>query len=207
LNQVDDDDLKDDVTECSLANNVISKYTSFIGVEVKDNKITGDMELENVPLEAPARSVASAGSSVRSMAWGMPKSMGVAECCMMSTRSIPKSSAAACSMEECDDDEEDMGYCFLDDISLPTGPQTSKDKQVVPKSTPAPTPVATINKDALVFITSGSLLISLTEESLAILLSNDALKVGDVVEITGLGLYKILVLGSSTEKWIFKSLA
>jgi len=182
LNNQEDDDLKDEIIQCSLDNNVLSKYTGFIGVEVRDTKIIGDTELENVPLQCPERSV--------------PKYMSLFSSSNVRSMGTPPYN---------DDDEEEcmecMECCFSDDFSF-----TSNTNKRSSNKMENLTPVLSINKDSLKFTSSGNLLISMDEVSLCDLLNSASLKIGDVVEILGLGLFKILVLGSNTEKWVLKSI-
>lgn len=80
-----DSTLKNEIIDVSTDLNVLSSYTAFIGVEVRENKLTGDMELREVPLQQPMREYDSRGmkegcfmqSAALCSSYAMPRSVSV----------------------------------------------------------------------------------------------------------------------------------
>lgn len=86
--QVDTDQdsaLKQEIIDVSTDLNVLSSYTAFIGVENRVDKLTGKMELREVPLQLAKKERYSDS---------MLESACMMQCSSMSSRSVPKSSSS-----------------------------------------------------------------------------------------------------------------
>lgn len=84
--KVDVNSNKDEIIQISSDLNVLSKYTAFIGVEQKKDKVTGELQSREVPLQKPAKYKRMPESAMMSGSSGgmMSKSMNIQqESCMM----------------------------------------------------------------------------------------------------------------------------
>ena len=228
-----DDSVKNDMIACSIVNNVLCKFTAFVGVDKREIKSTGEIQLVEVPLQAPQRSLESVKcmastasafcsssyspgglSGLSCMATGMMKKMGYQQPPGMKPPSEQEISTVIgtvfnnettqtaiqsmfSSLQGC----QDFGSAVQTVVKNVTDLATMEAIQGLTK--PESPIVTKLDARKLNYTKSGDLFISDVEESLNNL-SNVELNDGDLIEIDGLGTFKVLVVGSSTNKWVLK---
>jgi Vault protein inter-alpha-trypsin domain/von Willebrand factor type A domain len=202
------DPCEGEIIAASMNFGVLSKYTSFVGVEFREekDKTTDRCILKEVPLQTPKKYI------------GGPRfecdNLEVAKCAMMMPKSfyggaLPKLMVTSpCSvkstgpvLESFDSFEENM--MNEEDTTDEEAIMANKAPKLTNKQTTI-TPTITIDK-LPAYMKSGNLL---SGSNVGTLPSADKIKVDDYVLITGEGvnngMYKVWSVGSPTEHWILE---
>ena len=104
--------LKQEIISVSTDLNVLSSYTAFIGVEHREDKLTGNVELREVPLQEAKREYSYGGneSMLESCSFSSNSRGSLRAMCAMSmpqSRSMNKSVSNKCLTFDDEDEEED----------------------------------------------------------------------------------------------------
>ena len=221
-----ENEYKVNIIECSIANNVLSEFTSYIGVEQRNDKSTGNSYFVKIPLQAPARSNNPVHSSnlahfsnssyftggLNNLFVHSERMMG---CCRNSCSNIsPPSEAEISAIINRVFNNEPTKTAIQNMLSSLQGCQDFGSG--VQEST---TPVTLIDPTKLNYIKSGplagegcalfgNLLISVNNVNLSLLCEGPKLQLscGDIVELINVGKFKVILVGSDTEKWILKEI-
>ncbi|CAH6421730.1 Vault protein [uncultured virus] len=227
ISHLNNDDRKSDIIECSIINNVLSEYTSFVGIEEKEIKQLGKIEYAVIPLEPPSRSSDLSGlqglfdkasSLMQKMGYLPPpgfKSPSETEisnvmCNVLNNETTQNTiQGMIASLQGC----QDFGSAVDVLVKDVTGPVTMNTTQDPTQSTTKHVPTTTdnvvvsIDSGGLAYTQSSDLLISVDEESLNDCCGRDIhLNLGDIIEIIGVGIFKVIVMGSKSEKWVLRKI-
>lgn len=189
--------------------NILSNYTAFIGVDHKIDKVTGKMEMREVPLQIAAKE----RNEMKSMCNGTTNfcSFNGGGCNYMGQGKMYFSE----NIDEIDTFESFDVDSFRE-VSCNTPPNISKVTSMQDMSDTPTTTVLFVTTALNGLLLGGGLLTSKTNESLVELLKKLLnlqfidLKVGDVISLNAEiisstnGLYKIVNLGSVNDPWVLQ---
>jgi len=209
LMTTDTNPYKKEIVDASLDLGVLSKFTSFIGVEVRQNPIPEENELVVVPLQQPQIYAQSASYSYpKSLnCRGATSTTSAMPACASATFAMPACASDSYDsyMEECAEYDCDMGIvclessgsnAFCDDISFNFDNQKTKyDTKLKIEDLPP----CDISGDLYTGKTTGKFMLN------GVLFNN--LNVGEYIEVTQgkyKGIYLVWNMGSTYEQWVFE---
>ena len=221
------DEWKKQIISCSLDNNVLSEFTSFIAVEHKNDKTTDTLQLIEIPLQPPARSYNRTKSSngglsgLFALATSMMEKMG---CRPPPNIKPPSENEISAVINTVFNNETTQNAIQARFNSFNESPlQTDLIEEIFAKveqarlRTSAEQPIiddisilTSIDPMKISYVKSGDLLISVEPCNLSLLCEGPSpklqLKYGDIVDLIGITKFKVILVGSDTEKWVLKCL-
>lgn len=200
---------KKEITEVSLNTGILSNYTSFVAVEVREevDKVTQQCKVVEIPLQLPKKNKSyesfNESCCLSTASMSMPKSMSrsyaMPQSAMISKGFSSRSSGQECAMM-CDmDEEEDGGDMEFDSF----GSSYSSSNKSKKPPTPSYTIALTVSKlpayDKIDNMLTGKGVLPFNVKE------SDYISVTDEGENNGV--YKVYSLGSDTERWILEKVS